>query len=191
MLDRVAQLERAVKSGVTVSAQPPAQKQDTQPAPVEEAVQEEPPIFAPPQQTADEPATPPKPTQAEEQIAKPQPQVAQEPQTAVQEGVFEFEHWAEFLDIIHKTDIALYGVLNGAGAHFDSGRFVIDSPNPTIKQFIQIPTHLKAIKQAVLELTGQPYKIAVSKPRGESAQRRDALEDLINRAQNNIEVKFE
>ncbi len=191
VLDRVAQLERAVKSGVTVSAQSPIQKQDTQPAPVEEAVQEEPPIFAPPQQTANEPAPSQIPTQAEEQIAKPQPQVAQEPQTAVQEGVSEFEHWAEFLDIIHKTDIALYGVLNGAGAHFDSGRFVIDSPNPTIKQFIQIPTHLKAIKQAVLELTGQPYKIAVSKPRGESAQRRDALEDLINRAQNNIEVKFE
>lgn len=191
VLDRVAQLERAVKSGVTVSAQPPAQKQETQPAPVEEAVQEEPPIFAPTEQSAEEPAPSQIPTQAEEQIAQPQPQVAQEPQTAVQEGVFEFEHWAEFLDIIHKTDIALYGVLNGAGAHFDSGRFVIDSPNPTIKQFIQIPTHLKAIKQAVLELTGQPYKIAVSKPRGESAQRRDALEDLINRAQNNIEVKFE
>lgn len=108
----------------------------------------------------------------------------------VQEGVSEFEHWAEFLDIIHKTDIALFGVLSGAGAHFDSGRFVIDSTNPTIKQFIQIPTHLKAIKQAVLEVTGQPYKIAVSRPKSQQ-QKRDLLEDLINRAQNNVEIKFE
>ena len=108
-----------------------------------------------------------------------------------QGGISEFEHWAEFMDIIHKTDIALFGVLSGAGAHFDSGRFVIDSPNPTIKQFIQIPTHLKAIKQAVAEITGMAYKIAVSKPKAQNNQQRDLLEDLINKAQNNIEIKFE
>lgn len=113
------------------------------------------------------------------------------PPQPVSEGISEFEHWAEFLDIIHKNDIALFGVLSGAGAHFDSGRFVIDSSNPTIKQFIQIPTHLKAIKQAVFEITGRPYKIAVSRPKAQTHQKRDLLEDLIHNAKNKVDIKFE
>ncbi len=113
------------------------------------------------------------------------------PPQPVSEGISEFEQWAEFLDIIHKNDIALFGVLSGAGAHFDSGRFVIDSSNPTIKQFIQIPTHLKAIKQAVFEITGRPYKIAVSRPKAQTRQKRDLLEDLIHNAKNKVDIKFE
>lgn len=188
LLERISQLERAVKNTNTVSI------------PVIQMAEDKPKREQPPQKNSvsDNENRESEDTESTEKEELPEQETASAPQptpvnpdSQIQEGISEFEQWAEFLDIIHKKDIALFGVLSGAGAHFDSGRFVIDSTNPTIKQFIQIPTHLKAIKQAVYEITGQAYKIAVSKPKTRSSQNRDLLEDLINRAQNNIKINFE
>ncbi len=209
LLERISQLERAVRNGVPAQASAPSPA--VTPAPKAENLHEvkiaEETTTFPVFNAADDDKlfkkTEPKKEETPQNILPqnpsepaPQPEITPDfnepaPNSQPVSGVSEFEHWAEFLDIIHKTDIALFGVLSGAGAHFDSGRFVIDSTNPTIKQFIQIPTHLKAIKQAVLEVTGQPYKIAVSKPKAQSQQKRDLLEDLINQAQNNVKINFE
>lgn len=209
LLERISQLERTVRNGVP--AQTSAPSPAVTPAPKAEnlrevKIAEETATFTVFPAADDDKLFKKTETKKEETPQNilsqnpsepaPQPEITpdfNEPAPISQpvSGVSEFEHWAEFLDIIHKTDIALFGVLSGAGAHFDSGRFVIDSTNPTIKQFIQIPTHLKAIKQAVLEVTGQPYKIAVSKPKAQSQQKRDLLEDLINQAQNNVKINFE
>lgn len=209
LLERISQLERAVRNGVPAKASSPSPT--VNPVPKAENLHEvklaEDTVTFPVFNAADDDKffkkTEPKKAETPQDIPPqhtpepaPQPEAAPDfnetvPASQPVSGISEFEHWAEFLDIIHKTDIALFGVLSGAGAHFDSGRFVIDSTNPTIKQFIQIPTHLKAIKQAVLEVTGQPYKIAVSKPKSQSRQQRDLLEDLINQAQNNVKINFE
>lgn len=209
LLERISQLERAVRNGVP--AQTSAPSPAVTPAPKAENLHEVKiaeetatfPVFPAADDDKLFKKTEPKKEETPQNILPqnpsepaPQPEITPDfndpaPISQPVSGVSEFEHWAEFLDIIHKTDIALFGVLSGAGAHFDSGRFVIDSTNPTIKQFIQIPTHLKAIKQAVLEVTGQPYKIAVSKPKAQSQQKRDLLEDLINQAQNNVKINFE
>lgn len=209
LLERISQLERAVRNGVPAQASVPSPAVTSVPKAEnlhEVKIAEETTTF-PVFNAADDDKlfkkTEPKKEETPQNIlpqnpseSAPQPEITPDfnepaPNLQLVSGVSEFEHWAEFLDIIHKTDIALFGVLSGAGAHFDSGRFVIDSTNPTIKQFIQIPTHLKAIKQAVLEVTGQPYKIAVSKPKAQSKQKRDLLEDLINQAQNNVKINFE
>ena len=188
LLERISQLERAVKNTNTVSI------------PVIQMAEDKPKREQPPQKNSvsDNDNRESEDTESMEKEELPEQETAPAPQptpvnpdSQIQEGISKFEQWAEFLDIIHKKDIALFGVLSGAGAHFDSGRFVIDSTNPTIKQFIQIPTHLKAIKQAVYEITGQAYKIAVSKPKTRPSQNRDLLEDLINKAQNNIKINFE
>lgn len=105
--------------------------------------------------------------------------------------VDDFDMWAELMDIIHKNDIALFGVLSGAQGSIVGEHFVIDSPNPTIKEFIKIPTHSKAIRQAVYELTGRNLKLAIAKKKAAASPQRDLLEDLISKAQNNIEIKFE
>ncbi len=209
LLERISQLERAVRNGVPVQASAPSPA--VTPVPKAENLHEVKiaeetttfPVFPAADDDKLFKKTEPKKEETPQNIlpqnpSEPVPQFEITPDfndsapiSQPVSGVSEFEHWAEFLDIIHKTDIALFGVLSGAGAHFDSGRFVIDSTNPTIKQFIQIPTHLKAIKQAVLEVTGQPYKIAVSKPKAQSQQKRDLLEDLINQAQNNVKINFE
>ena len=99
-----------------------------------------------------------------------------------------FAQWPDFMDLIYKSDIALYGILNGAKAYTRGEFFLLESPNPTIKEFIKIPTHSKAIKSALLELTGTRYKLGLFKKKDDSAPKRDPLEDLIAKAQGNINI---
>jgi DNA polymerase-3 subunit gamma/tau len=187
LLDRISQLEATVKRGVPVQTAPQQVEQKAvQPAQkVQEPVQPQ-KVDVPP--VAPQPETEPKPQSVIE--PEPQPQPTAEP-TPVSNQSVDFDQWAELMDILHKTDIALFGVLTGASASIVGEHFVIDSPNPTIKEFIKIPTHSKAIKQAVFELTGRNLKLAIAKKKSSNDQKRDLLEDLINQAQNNIKINFE
>ena len=202
VLDRIGVLERAVKNGVKL--QTPVQTEVKQQEKVTAAVDIKPETKQEEAVVISEPKT--QPQQKNETPQAAQPEVSQEKpvtpaastnetvveqQANVSSGIEPFEQWEDFLDIIHKTDIGLYGVLRSAEAHLQNGYFVIDSTNPTVKEFIKIPTHLKAIKQAVFDLTGQSYKVGVTKQKKENSQKRDLLEDLINQAQNNVTIKFE
>lgn len=178
LLDRISKLETAVKRGA-VSA--PPQVNSVKKTVVEHAEQKPEP----------EPELQPEPQPEPEPRSEIQPEIQPEPQTAPPVINDEFNQWAEFMDIIHKTDIALFGVLTGASGTIMGEHFVIDSPNPTIKEFIKIPTHSKAIRQAVYELTGRNLRLAVAKKKESSGQKRDLLEDLINKAQNNVKINFE
>ena len=176
-LDRISKLETAVKRG-TISA--PPQVNSVEKTVVEHAEQKPEP----------EPELQPEPQPEPEPRSEIQHEIQPEPQTASPVINDEFNQWAEFMDIIHKTDIALFGVLTGASGIIMGEHFVIDSPNPTIKEFIKISTHSKAIRQAVYELTGRNLRLAVAKKKESSGQRRDLLEDLINKAQNNVKINF-
>lgn len=202
VLDRIGALERAVKNGVKV--QTPVQTEVKQQEKVTAAVdikpetkQEEAVVISEPKTQPQQKNEAPQAAQPEVSQEKPVTPAASTNETAVEQqanvssGIEPFEQWEDFLDIIHKTDIGLYGVLRSAEAHLQNGYFVIDSTNPTVKEFIKIPTHLKAIKQAVFDLTGQSYKVGVTKQKKENSQKRDLLEDLINQAQNNVTIKFE
>lgn len=191
LLDRIAKLERAVRNGVVPKVSPEVPKapvQEEKPV-VEEAVmpafeKSEPKKVQEPVAEHTAPVVPPEP------VSPVQPKPEEHEPPAVNQSV-DFDQWEELMDILHKTDIALFGVLNGANASIVGEHFVIDSPNPTIKEFIKIPTHSKAIKQAVLELTGRNLRLAIAKKKSEVKQKRDLLEDLISQAQNNINIKFE
>lgn len=194
LLDRIAKLERAVRNGVApiVSAEVPAPVREEKTA-VQEAVM---PAFEKQEPKKEQasvaentvpPIMPPEPEPPAQPV---QPKTEEQEPVASNHSV-DFDQWEELMDILHKTDIALFGVLNGASANIVGEHFVIDSPNPTIKEFIKIPTHSKAIKQAVFELTGRNLRLAIAKKKAEAKQKRDLLEDLISQAQNNINIKFE
>lgn len=216
ILDRLSQLERTVKNGVSTQtvSQPAKTQTPVEPQPQvepQEAQKTEPsetvsPAIEPPVQET-EPKNEPAPVKAP--AVEPEPQPAIEPTNAPvynepmpnsreetpvepqQKQSVEFDQWAEFMDIIHKTDIALFGVLNGSSASIVGEHFVIDSPNPTIKEFIKISTHAKAIRNAVESLVGRPLKLAVAKKVTKSNQNRDKLEDLINQAMGSVDIKYE
>ncbi|MDE6659920.1 MAG: AAA family ATPase, partial [Eubacterium sp.] len=219
VLDRIATLERAVKNGVNianvqpvktvVNAEPPKaepipQAEESVSSVQEPVVQQEEKIEKQASFDIEKPAVSDLPEPEMEQDLPPwetpQPQVVPQavPQSeapapsAPQEVVqTEFAEWAEFMEVIYKSDIAIYGVLNDAMGYVRDEYFLINSSNPMLRQFIKMPTHSKAIKQALFDVTGKRYKLGIFKTSEENKEKKDPLEDLISKVQGNMNVNIE
>lgn len=194
ILSRLSSLENAVKNGVVMQAQSSAPIQEKKVIPEEPAKEIEPPIKEEPVTEKQEaPAQEqPKEEQAEidmpvkhEEISAPAPQQEAPVQSATQE---EFSQWPDFMEAIYKKDIALYGILNGSKGYIRGDFFLIDSKNPVVRDFIKIPTHAKAIKQALYDVTGTSFKLGLFKQAPKAEKSTDPLEDLISKAQGNVKI---
>ena len=195
LVDRISKLERAVNRGVNVSQQPavvegakPVVAENKQEVKAEKAVEEIKNDTLPPI-TSSKPSVEPKALQGKNETAVNKPQ--QTVNTDDSNTQYEFEHWGDFMDVIHKQNIALFGVLAGSRGYIRGEYFLIDSPNPTIIQFLKTPTYSKAIKQALYDVTGQSFKLGIFKKKATDAPKRDLLEDLIHQPEDNIKINFE
>ena len=195
LVDRISKLERAVNRGVNVSQQPavvesakPVVAENKQEVKAEKAVEEIKNDTLPPI-TSSKPSIEPKALQGKNETVVDKPQ--QTVNTDDSNTQYEFEHWGDFMDVIHKQNIALFGVLAGSRGYIRGEYFLIDSPNPTIIQFLKTPTYSKAIKQALYDVTGQSFKLGIFKKKATDAPKRDLLEDLIHQAEDNIKINFE
>lgn len=195
LVDRISKLERAVNRGVNVSQQPavveganPVVAENKHEVKAEKAVEEIKNDTLPPI-TSSKPSVEPKALQGKNETAVNKPQ--QTVNTDDSNTQYEFEHWGDFMDVIHKQNIALFGVLAGSRGYIRGEYFLIDSPNPTIIQFLKTPTYSKAIKQALYDVTGQSFKLGIFKKKATDAPKRDLLEDLIHQAEDNIKINFE
>ena len=195
LVDRISKLERAVNRGVNVSQQPavvesakPVVAENKQEVKAEKAVEEIKNDTLPPI-TSSKPSVEPKALQGKNETAVNKPQ--QTVNTDDSNTQYEFEHWGDFMDVIHKQNIALFGVLAGSRGYIRGEYFLINSPNPTIIQFLKTPTYSKAIKQALYDVTGQSFKLGIFKKKATDAPKRDLLEDLIHQAEDNIKINFE
>ena len=202
---RLSALERAVQNGVPATSVKAVQS----PAPAARPAPAQPTVPPTPQPTpaAAAPAPEPVPATSAEPVSAPVPEpapvqpeppasrepaaVAPSPASAADSEQQLFMQWADLMEILHRTDIALFGVLSGSQGYTRGEFFLIDSPNPTIKEFIKISTHAKAIRAALHELTGHNYKLGLFKKKStEQAPRRDPLEDLLSKArENNIQIE--
>lgn len=195
LLDRVSKLENAIKSGVKV--QP---TQTAVPAPKEEYVPKEEPNPQPKAEPTPVPMPEPEPTPVEEEppVQEQQPVVETPhvehktaPPVANPNETVEFTQWGDFMDVLHRTNIPLFGVLSGSKGYVRGEFFLLDSPNPAVRDFIKLPIHSKSIKAALLEVTGVHFKLGLFKrPAEQSAPKRDPLEDLINQAQGSVNIEF-
>ena len=195
LVDRISKLERAVNRGVNVSQQPavvesakPVVAENKQEVKAEKAVEEIKNDSLPPIASS-KPSIESKAPQGKNETAVDKPQ--QTVNTDDSNTQYEFEHWGDFMDVIHKQNIALFGVLTGSRGYIRGEYFLIDSPNPTIIQFLKTPTYSKAIKQALYDVTGQSFKLGIFKKKATDAPKRDLLEDLIHQAEDNIKINFE
>lgn len=204
---RLSALERAVQNGVPAApvktvpspapAARPAPAQPTvpptpQPTPAAAAPAPEPePVPATSAEPVSAPVPEPAPVQPEPPVPLEPAAVAPSPAPAADSEQKLFMQWADLMEILHRTDIALFGVLSGSQGYTRGEFFLIDSPNPTIKEFIKISTHAKAIRAALHELTGHNYKLGLFKKKStEQAPRRDPLEDLLSKArENHIQIE--
>lgn len=204
---RLSALERAVQNGVPAApvktvqspapAAHPAPAQPTvpptpQPTPAAAAPVPEPePVPATAAEPVSAPVPEPAPVQPEPPVPPEPAAAAPSPAPAADSEQQLFMQWADLMEILHRTDIALFGVLSGSQGYTRGEFFLIDSPNPTIKEFIKISTHAKAIRAALHELTGHNYKLGLFKKKStEQVPRRDPLEDLLSKArENHIQIE--
>lgn len=195
---RLSAVERAVKNGVQASAMPvqtakPAEVKDN--VSIAEKAEPAKNDFNPPVEdgavqtkSTEEDLVPNEPSvqQTAPEIQPPQAEPTSAQMNTEQQP---FTQWADLMEIIHRTDIPLFSVLAGSKGYTRGEFFLIDSPNTTIKEFIKISTHSKAIKQALFELTGNHYKLGLFKKKAEENHvKRDPLEDLLSKARGNIEI---
>lgn len=191
LLDRLSAVERAVKNGVPAASQPAPVKAE----PVKAEKPE--PAGEPPVKTAEpEPQPEPEPIPEAEPVPEPEPlsvpvnePIPETPASADASTQEEFMQWGDFMDVLHKEDIALFGVLNGARGFTRGDIFLIDSPNATVSEFIKVQTHSRAIRKALYEVTGKKYRLGIFKnTTGKTTVKRDPLEDLINQVQGSINI---
>lgn len=186
ILDRISSVERAVKNGISVSAAPvvstpikPEIKQENTVHTEENRV--EPPV----QKRNEEPADVVIEQEHNLPVQESAPPIQETTEPPVQE---EFMQWGDFINALRETDRPLFGVLSGSRGFIRGEFFLIDSPNATVRDFIKIPTHSKAIKKALFEVTGRQFKLGLFKSKSSDAPKRDPLEDLIAQAQNTINI---
>lgn len=191
LISRISALETAIKTGITVKSD--YTESEPKPVPVTEHKPVQPekksePAPASSDITEEKPAQP-KPVQnAEPHVDA--PAVQSQPTTPQPESdeTVEFMGWGDFMDAIHKEDIALFGILSGAKGYTRGDFFLIDSQNETVRDFIRISTHAKAIKKSLYEVTGKKYKLGLFKHTQETAQKRDPLEDFISQAGGTLNI---
>lgn len=198
IIDRIASLERTVKNGNPISSVQPVKTEVKEtisvikPVKADEVFEEE-----KKNESLSNAAVLETVSESEKQMKEPAPPVSEpvasdEPAKQTQQETVqtEFSEWAEFMDAIYKSDIAIYGVLNDAVGYIRGEYFLLESSNPMLREFIKMTTHSKAIKQALFDVTGKHYKLGIFKKK-EDTVKKDPLEDLISMAQGNININIE
>ena len=181
LLRRISELESAVASGkVTVKAQAPAPvKAEVKPEPKTE------PTPAPVQ---------PKVEEVKEDIKEEQiPQPVKEEKTIVPEntGTVPFNIWPEVTEKLFAKDPSLIAMLTGSSAFVHQGKYLLIKGSPVLELYLKTGDYSKIIKEAVAEVTGKTYTLAVYNNKQEEAPK-NPLSDLVAKAKSlGVEIKEE
>lgn len=178
ILRRLSELESAVASGkITVKTE-----QNVPEKQVEVKVEKHPePVKAP------EPVKEPQ----EEEIPLPEPPPApQEEQVTPQNmGTVPFDNWPEVLDTLYAKDKSLIAMLTGSSAFIHQGKYLLIKGSPVLEMYLKTGDYSKTIKEAVMQITGKSYTLAVYNNKQEQAPK-NPLSDLMSKAKN-LGVKIE
>ena len=82
-------------------------------------------------------------------------------------------------------------MLANSKGYIQSEFFLIDSPNESFSKFIKTENHLRNLRQAIFNITGQSYKVGFFKKSEPEKQKKDPLDSLIKKADGKIELKVE
>ena len=169
ILRRLSELESAIKSGnIQVKA-------ETVSVPVKEEPKEEVKIQeAKPEPKPEPKKEEPKPvaTPVKEEKVQPAPQ---------QMGTVAFDRWPEVLDKLYENDKSLIVMLSGSSAFVHQDKYLLIKGSPVLEMYLKTGEYSKIIKQAVLDVTGKNYTLAVYNNKQEEAPK-NPLSDLVSKA---------
>ncbi len=177
ILRRLSELESAVVSGkITVKAETPA--------PVKEP------------ETKIEKQTEPKPVEAvkepeDDEVPLPEPPPAPQEEKIVPQnmGTVPFDKWPEVLDTLFAKDKSLIAMLTGSSAFIHQDKYLLIKGSPVLELYLKTGDYSRIIKEAVTQITGRAYTLAVYNNKQEQAPK-NPLSDLMAKAKN-LGVKIE
>lgn len=191
LLRRVSELEGALKNGVVVKSAPVPQKVEEKAEKVEKAeapqpIKEEKPV----ENVIEKPKEELKPVvKAEEKPVKAEPPKATVP--AKQVGTEPFTQWPEVLEKIFEKDKSLIVMLSGSQAFVHNGIYLLIKGSTVLEMYLKTGDYSKIIKQAVAQVTGKNYTLAVYNNKQEEAPK-SPLSDLVSKARElGVNVKEE
>lgn len=166
ILRRLSELESAIKSGnIQVKAEPVS-------VPVKEEPKEEVKVQEPKPEPIKEEPKPVAPPPVKEEKVQPAPQ---------QMGTVAFDRWPEVLDKLYENDKSLIVMLSGSSAFVHQDKYLLIKGSPVLEMYLKTGEYSKIIKQAVLDVTGKNYTLAVYNNKQEEAPR-NPLSDLVSKA---------
>ncbi len=176
ILRRLSELESMVASGnITVKAEKPVTSAKTETPPVK---QEETPVQMQNEPTDDEPPLPePPPAPQEEKVV------------TQNMGTVPFDKWPEVLDKVFSQDKSLIAMLTGSSAFIHQGKYILIKGSPVLEMYLKTGDYSKTIKEAVTQITGKSYTLAVYNNKQEQTPK-NPLSDLVSKARN-LGVKIE
>ena len=176
ILRRLSELESMVASGnITVKAEKPVAPVKTETPPVK---QEETPVQVKNEPIDDEPPLPEPPPAPQEEKVVPQNM-----------GTVPFDKWPEVLDRVFSQDKSLIAMLTGSSAFIHQGKYLLIKGSPVLEMYLKTGDYSKTIKEAVTQITGKSYTLAVYNNKQEQAPK-NPLSDLVSKAKN-LGVKIE
>ena len=176
ILRRLSELESMVASGnITVKAEKSVTPAKTETPPVK---QEETPVQGQNEPTDDEPPLPEPPPAPQEEKVVPQNM-----------GTVPFDKWPEVLDKVFSQDKSLIAMLSGSSAFIHQGKYLLIKGSPVLEMYLKTGDYSKTIKEAVTQITGKSYTLAVYNNKQEQAPK-NPLSDLVSKARN-LGVKIE
>ena len=205
---RVCALEKALKSGVTVKAEPElktAVKPEPKPEPktesaletkapektepaekktFEEKKPEEKEVFPEPPKTAPIPKAEEKPPVPEEppQKSEPAPPRAK-PQVNLEEiynNAKPFRQWPEVVENIKKYSKGIAAAFSNTNAYESGNYLLIDSESEIPFRLLKESSQRANIRTAIQEITGKVYKLGPYKKPEKKEEKKDPLKDLVN-----------
>ncbi|MBR5203016.1 MAG: DNA polymerase III subunit gamma/tau [Clostridia bacterium] len=180
LLRRISELESAVASGkITANVQSPApvkeEKTEIKAEPTPAPVQQETP-------KAEEPV---------KEEPKPEPQPPKEEKTIVPEnsGTVPFDIWPEVTEKLFAKDPSLIAMLTGSNAFIHQNKYLLIKGSPVLELYLKTGDYSKIIREAVAEVTGKTYTLAVYNNKQEEAPK-NPLSDLVAKAKSlGVEIK--
>lgn len=183
VLRRLSELEAAVKTGAipvrtassveTVSEEKKEQVVETAPAKEKSGPKSE-PI-----------AVTEKTTEKSEEKAEEQHDEIKETAEAVAQpkssGTVPFTSWPEVLEKLFVNDKSLMVMLSGSQAFVHDDKYLLIKGSPVLEMYLKTGEYSKIIKQAVTDVTGKTYTLAVYNNKKEEAPK-NPLSDLVSKA---------
>lgn len=172
LLNRIAALENALKSGAAASYRGSDERQ----APKQTAAEAK---NEPPAETEKE--TPPHTEEETENNTPVNNTNSQPDEDAEEQGESrQFMQWPEVVSEIRKTNMPLWGVLSDSTAYIRDDFVLVDCMYPTFSQLIRQGTNAADVKKAVMAVTGKKYRLGIFKHRENAAKQEESTDPLSN-----------